>query len=365
MSVVGKAETGRDSRLPPDQLIPDSSESDSPSVAGPRGSSRLGRRSGRAGAVTAIGTVATRVGGMLLVVWGAATLAFLVLRLVPGDPVDVMLGVQGQVNPAVKAGIRADLGLDQPVLVQYFEYLGRLLRGDLGRSYQLRQPVIEVIGQQLGSTIQLTTLAVAIAVVVAVAGATLVTGRRSRAVVSLVELVGISAPPFWTGLVLLTVFAFGLRWFPVAGAQSFAALILPAITIAIPVAGILGQVLRTGIQEAEGKPFITTAIARGARPSRLVVRHSLRHATVPALTLTGYILGSLFGGAVIVETVFARPGLGRVTLAAITDRDLPVVMGIIVLTAVVFVVINLIVDLVIELVDPRLGAGKAVTGGRR
>lgn len=324
-----------------------------------------GSTRGSAAIVRIARTVLLRVLGMLLVVWGAATLAFLTLRLVPGDPVDVMLGVQGQVNPAVKAGIRADLGLDQPVIVQYLDYLGRLLRGDLGQSYQLRQPVIDVIGQQLGSTLQLTALAIVIAVVIAVAGAIIVTDRRGRAVVSVVELIGVSAPPFWIGIVLLTVFAFGLNWFPVAGAQGFTALVLPAITIAIPVAAILGQVLRTSIEDAEATPFATTAVARGSGPSRLVTRHSLRHATVPALTLTGYILGSLFGGAVIVETVFARPGLGRVALAAITNRDLPVVMGIIVLTAVVFVVINLLVDLIVERVDPRIAAATVGSGAGR
>jgi peptide/nickel transport system permease protein len=306
-----------------------------------------------------------RLGGMVIVVWGAATAAFLVLQLVPGDPVDVMLGIQGQASPEVKDAIRSDLGLDQPVWVQYFGYLGRLLSGNLGTSYQLRLPVTEVIGQQLGPTVQLAALSLAFALILALAGALLAQGRALRSVFSLFELVAISSPPFWIGLVLLALFAFGLHWFPVAGANGFAALVLPSLTIALPVAGILGQVLRTGLEAAEAQPFATTARARGIRPTRLVLRHTLRHAAVPTLTLTGYIVGSLLGGAVIVESVFARPGLGRVTLAAITNRDLPVVMGIIVLTSVVFVVVNLIVDLAYELIDPRITLQATAIGEAR
>jgi peptide/nickel transport system permease protein len=306
-----------------------------------------------------------RLAGMLVVVWGAATAAFMVLKLVPGDPVDVMLGVSAQASAELKQSIRSELGLDQPLFTQYLSYLSRLVRGDFGTSYQLRLPVTEVIGQQLGYTLQLAAASLALALVIAVAGALLVHGRAARGVVSVLELFAISSPPFWIGLVLLSLFAFGLGWFPVAGADGIQGLVLPSLTIALPVAGILGQVLRTGLEDAEEQPFATTARARGAGPARLVLRHTLRHAAIPALTLAGYIVGSLLGGAVIVESVFARPGLGRVALSAIINRDLPVVMGVIVFTAVVFVLVNLVVDLAYRAIDPRIAAPtEAIRGAR-
>ena len=309
--------------------------------------------------------ILARLAGMLVVVWGAATAAFLVLKLVPGDPVDVMLGVSAQASPELKQSIRVELGLDQPLPVQYVSYLSRLVRGDFGTSYQLRLPVTDVIGQQLGYTLQLAAASLALALVIALVGAVVVHGRAARGIVSVLELLAISSPPFWIGLVLLSVFAFGLGWFPVAGADGIQGLVLPALTIALPVAGILGQVLRTGLEDAEQQPFATTARARGAGPARLVLRHTLRHAAIPALTLAGYIVGSLLGGAVIVESVFARPGLGRVALAAITNRDLPVVMGIIVFTAIVFVLVNLVVDLAYRAIDPRIGAPTTAIRGAR
>ncbi len=302
---------------------------------------------------------------IVLVLWGAATLAFLAFRLIPGDAVDVMLGPQAQVSQAVKDGIRADLGLDRPAWEQYLAFLGRLLRGDLGESYQLRMPVVEVIGRQLLPTLQLASLALLMAAVIAFVVVLSARGRVSRAVAAGAELLVLSAPVFWIGLILLTVFAFGLGWFPVSGSRGFPALVLPALTLALPVAALLGQVLRDGIEEAERQPFALTARARGAGHTRLTLRHSLRHGSAGALTLTAYLVGSLLGGTVLVETVFARAGLGRVTLTAITDRDLPVVTGVILLSALVFVVVNLAVDVAASLIDPRLRQRQPDTTTRR
>lgn len=302
--------------------------------------------------------VLTRIAGIaasaVIVLWGAATLAFLAFRIIPGDAVSVMLGPQAQVSEAVKDSIRADLGLDRPPLVQYLSYLGGLLHGDLGRSYQLRMPVTEVIGRQLGPTLQLTALALLIALILALAAALFARRGLARGLVVTLELIVLSSPVFWIGLVLLAVFAFGLGWFPVAGSRTPATLVLPAVTLALPVAALIGQVLRDGIDQAERQPFAETVRARGAGPSRLVLRHSLRHGAANALTLTAYLVGSLLGGAVLVETVFARPGLGRVTLSAIINRDLPVVTGIIMLSALVFVIVNVTVELVHPLLDARL-----------
>ena len=312
--------------------------------------------------------VLTRAGGIVasivLVLWGAATLAFLAFRIIPGDPVDVLLGPQAQVSDAVKDGIRQELGLDRPPLEQYLAFLGRLARGDLGESYQLRLPVAEVIGRQLGSTVQLTSLALLIAVAVALASVLLVRGRTARAIAGGIELVVLSSPVFWIGLVLLSVFSFQLGWFPVSGSRDAAALVLPAVTLALPVAALLGQVLRDGVETAEREPFLLTVRARGASPLRESTLHTLRHASVGGVTLAAYLVGSLLGGAVLVETVFARPGIGRVTLTAITDRDLPVVTGVILLSALVFVVVNTIADLVVPLLDPRLARATPALGPR-
>ncbi|HPT95874.1 MAG TPA: ABC transporter permease [Microbacteriaceae bacterium] len=293
-------------------------------------------------------------GSIVLVLWGAATLAFLTMRLVPGDAVDIMLGPQAQVAPEVKDAIRVELGLDLPWYEQYWSFLARMLRGDFGESYQLRLPVTEVIGRQLAPTLQLTGLALLIALVIAFGVALLARGRRSRGIVATLELVVLSSPVFWIGLILLTVFSFTLGWFPVAGSRGFGALVLPAVTLALPCAALLGQVLRDGLEDAERQPFALSVRARGASDTRLLLRHTLRHGSTGALTLSGYLVGSLLGGTVLVETVFARAGIGRVTLSAITDRDLPVVIAVIMLSAVVFVVVHLLVDLAYPLLDPRL-----------
>ncbi|MDQ4213043.1 ABC transporter permease [Microbacterium capsulatum] len=305
-----------------------------------------------------IGPIPRRIGSILLsvalVLWGAATVSFLAFRVLPGDPVSVMLGPQAQVSEAVKDRIRADLGLDQPLWQQYLTSLGSLLRGDLGTSYQLRMPVSEVIGGQLGATVQLTAAALAIAVILALAGVLIARRPLARGLIATGELIVLSSPVFWIGLLLLTVFAFGLGWFPLSGARTGASLVLPAVTLALPVAALLGQVLRDGVEAAERQPWALTVRARGAGHGRLTLRHTLRHGSIGALTLSAYLVGSLLGGAVLVETVFARPGLGRVTLAAITGRDLPVVTGIILLSALVFVVVNTAVELLAPLLDPRL-----------
>ncbi|WP_260857207.1 ABC transporter permease [Microbacterium sp. 1.5R] len=298
--------------------------------------------------------IAGLAASIVVVLWGAATLAFLAFRVVPGDPVSVMLGPQAQVSEAVKDGIRAELGLDRPPLEQYVAFIGQLARGDLGESYQLRMPVTEVIGRQLGATLQLSALALLIAVLLALAVAVLVRGRVARSIAAGIELVILSSPVFWIGLVLLSVFAFGLGWFPVSGARNPATIVLPAITLALPVAALLSQVLRDGLAQAERMPFAETVRARGAGPGWFTLRHGLRHGAAGSITLAAYLTGSVLGGAVLVETVFARSGLGRVTLAAISNRDLPVITGIILFSAVVFVVVNLIVELLHPLLDPRL-----------
>ena len=290
----------------------------------------------------------------VLIVWAAATLAFVITNVLPGDPVAVMLGPQAQISEEAKDALREELGLTQPLWNQYVAYISGLVRGDLGESLQLRMPVIDVIGRQFGSTLQLTGLALLFALVIAGAVTFIARGRRARRVAATAELIVLSAPVFWIGLLLLTVFAFGLGWFPVSGSRGFASLILPALTLALPCAALIGQLVRDGVEEAENQPFAFTVRARGASDVRLLTRHTLRHGSLGALTMAGYLVGSLLGGAVLVETVFARQGVGRVALTAILNRDLPVISGVIVMSALIFTIIAILSDVAMTVLDPRL-----------
>ncbi|MFE4663520.1 ABC transporter permease [Streptomyces sp. NPDC056716] len=300
--------------------------------------------------------VLTRLGSALAVMVGAATLAFLALRMIPGDPVSVLLGPSNAGSPEVRAEIRREYGFDLPVAEQYVRYLVRLVQGDLGESYQLQRPVWELIGDQLLPTVQLALSALVLAVVLAVLSAVATAGRRPalRAVASVWELIAASTPSYWVGIVLLTVLSFRFPVFPVAGADGFAALVLPAVTLALPLTGVLAQVLREGLEAALAQPFVVTARSRGVGQSAVRVRHALRHAAVPLLTLAGWLTGSLIGGAVLVETVFGRPGIGSLVLQAVTAKDMPVVIGVVLLSAFVFVVISTVVDLLYPVIDPRL-----------
>lgn len=293
----------------------------------------------------------------VLIVWAAATLAFVVTNVLPGDPVGVMLGPQAQISEEAKDALREELGLTQPIWNQYLTYISALLRGDMGESLQLRMPVVDVIGRQFGATLQLTGLALAFALAIAGMVTFFARGSRSRRIAATAELIVLSAPVFWIGLLLLTIFAFGLGWFPVAGSRGLASLVLPALTLALPCAALIGQLVRDGVEEAEQQPFALSVRARGASDVRLLARHTLRHGSLGALTMAGYLVGSLLGGAVLVETVFARQGVGRVALTAIINRDLPVIAGVIVLSALIFTVIAILSDVVMTLLDPRLRGG--------
>jgi peptide/nickel transport system permease protein len=300
--------------------------------------------------------LARRLALTLFVLWGAATLAFAGMRLVPGDPARIIAGgVQANATPEVLDAIRDQYGLREPVGVQYVLFLGRLLRADLGGSYQLGRPVSSVIGEQLGSTLSLATGAAVLGFCLAVALALLTAGRpRARAISRVLEFCSISTPNFWIGILLLAAFSFRLRWFPVLGDEGAAALVLPCAALALPIAGVLAQVTREGLERALDQPFALTARSRGATENRIRARHALRHAALPVLTLSGWVLGELLAGTVVVETVFARQGLGHVVVAAVRGRDFPVVTGVVVLSALTFSLINIGLDLLYGLVDPRV-----------
>lgn len=297
-----------------------------------------------------------RLGAGVVVLWGAATLAFLALHALPGDIVDTLLGPATSATPQLRAQIRTDLGLDQPLLVQYGRTLGDLATGDLGRSYQLGREVTDVLHGQIQPTVELALAASATAIALALLSAYLTAGRSGPLlrVVSVAELLAASIPSFWLGLVALMFLSYRLNLLPAAGADSPAALVLPALTLALPVAGVLSQVVRREVDDAGTRPFVLTARARGASARAVLLRHTLRHAALPVATLSGWVVGSLLGGAVLTETVFARPGLGRVLVIAATSRDLPVVTALVLLSAAVFVLVNLLVDLLYLIIDPRL-----------
>ncbi|WP_243841519.1 ABC transporter permease [Mycobacterium sp. DL592] len=295
--------------------------------------------------------------GVVAVLWAAATLTFLAEHLIPTDPAQTILsGAGSKPTPEQLAAVRAQYGFDRPLIVQYADYLGALVRGNLGTSYILKQPVATIIGQQIGSTLTLTITALVAAWIIAVT-VTLLTAHRHRvlnAVGSGVEIVLAALPQYWLGIVLLVVFAFHLHWLPVVGDGTAASLILPAATLALPLAGFLGQVTRDEFSSALEQPFATSARARGMSEFGVRWRHALRHAVLPGLTLSGWALGSLFSTAVIVESIFVRPGLGRILVDAAKSHDMPVVVGVTLFVAAVYLIANLLVRLAFVRVDPRL-----------
>lgn len=298
-----------------------------------------------------------------VVIFAAGTLTFVMLQLMPGDPVDTLLRGIYPVTDEVRAEVIADFGLDRPVWLQYIQYIGGLAVGDFGQSYQMRQPVLEIIADNFPYTAALAGAALFLAIVLSTTGSLIAAGRGPFASLAAqtLELLAISIPSFWIGLLLLTAFSFAIPIFPSSGATGFISLVLPAVTLAIPLTGVLSQVLRERLDEALEQPFVTTVRSRGAGPLRVRLLHVLRHAVIPALTVSGAILGSLLAGAAVIETLFARPGLGRVLLNAVVANDVPIIMGVIVFGAIVFVIVNSVVDVAAAAIDPRmrLGGGEA------
>ncbi|MGC0144152.1 ABC transporter permease [Pseudactinotalea sp. Z1732] len=311
--------------------------------------------------------IAGRLGAAALVAWVVATVVFFALRGAGGDPTEAILGGPGsQAGPEAVAAVRTEYGLDEPVLVQYLFQLWRVATFQLGDSYARRQPVSDLIGGQLPATLILAGAALALAWVLALLIATAAVsarGRVGRLAVSVLRGVEIAAsvlPHFWFGAVLIALFAVSLGWLPATSTSSApSALVLPTITLAVPVAGFLGQVMRDGLAEAHTAPFATTSRARGASEQWVLVRHSLRHAALPAIALSGWAFGSLLSGAVVVETLFGRPGLGRLLMEATTGQDVPLVIGSVLVVALGYVVVMTLADLAEWVLDPRLRAGSA------
>ncbi|GLY17768.1 ABC transporter permease [Kineosporia rhizophila] len=305
--------------------------------------------------------VAGRVLQAVVVLWAVYTLTFGILYLLPSDPVELQLAAANvQVNeltPAELAAAKQQYGLDQPLGHQYLDHLGGLLRGDFGRSISLHRPVGELLAERLPSTLALGAAAITLALVLGGGLAYLAAFVRVswlKTLLNRLPAVGVSLPPFFVGLLLIQVFAFELGWFPATGTTGAGSLVLPAVTMALPTAALLAQVLTRSLDDQLAEPYVTTAAARGLSRQYVQARHALRNALLPTLTLLGLLLGATVTEAVVAETVFSRQGVGQMAQQAVLAQDVPLVQAIVVLAAAVFVVINLLIDLVYPLFDPRI-----------
>ena len=290
------------------------------------------------------------------VLLGVVFVVMLTVDLLPGDAVTLMLGEHATKDAVAK--LRDHLGLDKPFLVRYLEYVGRVVRGDLGRSIQQNRPVSDELADAWPATLELTIAALVLAAVAGiVAGVASAVWPNSifDALARLGSLFGLSMPIFWTGLVLIVVFSLWLNWLPVGGAGSLTHLILPAVTLALPSVAMISRMTRAAVLDVLREDYVRTARAKGVGEIWVLGRHALRNAFIPILTLLGLQSGQLMGGAVLTETVFAWPGLGRLMVKAIFARDYILLQGAVLVFALAFVVINLLVDLSYGLLDPRIG----------
>lgn len=289
------------------------------------------------------------------VVLGVTFVVMLTIELIPGDPVTLMLG-EHATQESVTA-VRESLGLDKPLLFRYAQYIGNLLQGDLGRSLRERRLVSEELADVWPATLELTAAALAIAVIFGVlAGVVSAVWPNSffDGVMRLGSLFGLSMPVFWTGLTLIIFFSLWLPWLPVGGSGSLRHLILPAVTLALPSLAMVARMTRSSVLEVLHEDYIRTARAKGVREQTVVLKHGLRNACLPIVTLLGLQVGQLLGGAVLTETVFAWPGMGRLIVRAIFARDYILLQGAILIFALAFVLVNLIVDISYAMFDPRV-----------
>ena len=290
---------------------------------------------------------------------------FALIHLTPGDPIDAMMAES--VDAGVKEHLRKELGLDQPLHLQYVAWMGRILRGDLGRSIRNQEPVIENVGRRIRPSLQLAGLAMAISLVVATPVGILSAAHRNTAVDRFgtsFALFGICMPNFLIALLLIFVFGVTLRWLPISGyidpweepLAGLRSLVLPAATLGLALAAVVTRTLRSSMLEALSEDYVRTARAKGLDEGTIVLSHVLKNALIPVVTVLGLQLGTLIGGAVITEYVFALPGVGRLVVDAVFARDYPLVQGVVLLIAVGFILTNLMVDVLYGLIDPRIRA---------
>lgn len=299
---------------------------------------------------------------LVLVTFGV----FALIHLTPGDPIDAMMG-ESQ-DAAAKDRLRQELGLDQPIYVQYLTWIGRVVRGDFGRSIRDNEPVIENVGNRIGVSLQLSAYAMLISLIVAFPVGVLSATHRNSPIDgfgTMFALFGICMPNFLIALLLIYVFGVVLRWLPISGyvppseglIPAIKSLTLPAITLGLALAAVVTRTLRSSLLETLNEDYVRTARAKGLAENLVIRRHALKNALIPVVTILGLQLGTLIGGAVITEFIFALPGVGRLVVSAIFSRDYPLVQGVILLIAIGFVLSNLLVDIVYGWLDPRIRYG--------
>jgi glutathione transport system permease protein len=298
---------------------------------------------------------ARRLTHLIPVLVGVSVIVFLMIHLIPGDPAVLIAGIDATEQDV--AVVRESLGLDQPLVVQYGEFLGRIAVGDFGKSFRTGRPVIEEIGFRYWNTMILGLSAVLFGTLLGIATGILTAVYRNGwfdSIVLAVSLLGISIPSFFLGLSLMLLFSVYLGWLPLTGMESWKNLILPALTLGIPNAAIISRITRSSLVEVLNQDYVRTARAKGVKESIVVGRHAVRNALIPVVTVVGLQMGYLLGGAVVTETVFAWPGIGRLIVQSIAGRDFPVVQASVLLLALTFVMINLLTDVLYRVLDPRI-----------
>jgi ABC-type dipeptide/oligopeptide/nickel transport system permease component len=296
-----------------------------------------------------------RVAQSALTLLGVSVLVFVILRVLPGDPARMLLP-DGAPESAV-AELNRQLGLREPLVVQYGLFLGSVARGDFGQSFQYRAPALRVVLERLPATVQLTLAAMLITVTAGVSLGIFTAVRRGTrydVAGTIVAVLGQSLPNFWLGIMLILLFGVALRWLPTSGFAGWTSLVLPAVTLAAFPTALVARLTRSSMLEILNRDYIRTGRAKGLAERSVVFRHALRNAAIPVLTVIGLQIGALLGGAVITESIFAWPGMGKLIVDAIFFRDFPVVQTVLILSATVFVVINLAVDLLYTVIDPRI-----------
>lgn len=299
--------------------------------------------------------ILTRLFYTIPVLWLVVSVVFLLIHLVPGDPIQQMLG-EGATASDVQS-LRHAYGLDVPIGRQYVNYWKGVLRGDLGRSLRLDQPVTRIIGQRYPWTLQLTIAAMIVALLISIPAGVRSARRRNRwddRALSFVSLLGLSFPNFALGPILILFFSIQLALLPVSGSGTFAHLILPAITLGGSLAAILTRMVRTAMLEELSQDYIRTARAKGLPESTVVYKHALRNALIPVLTVVGLQFGALLAGAIVTETIFSWPGIGRLTIQAINSRDYYLVQGCILTIGLTYVIVNFVTDFLYSLANPRI-----------
>lgn len=299
--------------------------------------------------------VLRRIGEALVVVFGVVTVIFVVVRLVPGDPAAMLLGPAA--TPDEVADLRIRLGLDQPLIVQYGSYLLDAARLDFGTSYVTGQPATVAVAERFGATAYLAVVALLVTLLVSIPLGVVAARRAGRFAdrfISSASLALQAMPNFWVGVVLILLLARAVHLFPPAGNTQPLSVVLPAVTLALPFVGILVRLLRGSLLETLGQGYIQTARAKGLRERTVFYKHAMRNSLIPVVTIAGLELGALLGGGVVVEAVFAWPGIGRLLVTAIDARDFAVVQAAVAFMAVAFVIANLLVDILYAYLDPRI-----------